>query len=580
MIRKSYVLPRLALLAVVWALLAFALDPLIRWGIQAAGSAALGAKVELASVDTDVWPPRLSLSGFAAADPGEPMRNLVEFSRARFALEGRPLLERKLVIGASELSGLRFGTQRKTSGALPQAPPSRLGGKLSEWAKRSKDVSFDAFSDAKSQAKERVTVKAEDLRSAQLAAELEARWPKTAGAWKDRVQAFDGGKKLQELQKLADEAQQGDPLSRAAKVGDALKRLDEFKRTGEQLRRDLEAEAARARADIDAAKAAKAADLDALRARLQLPSLDPERLSAYLLGPEAAARLQKVLRLVEAARRKMPPKGAPREATPGRGATLAFPKDRSWPAFWLRRAALSGTADLGGPLEFSGEAADFSSEPELAGKPARLELAGAEGSRKVKLTALLDHTKELPRDEVRFEYAGLPMPAMTAGDAGSFAVTVSPGPAAVSGSVVLAGPSLTGTVRYRQSGVTLTPVGAPGDTAARLAATAFSGIKELDVELTLGGTIEEPRFALRSNLGRALADGLKKAVGREAQARLADAQRQIDSLVDARLGKLQGSLDATLGSSLSGLGLGELQELKEKLKSRTGLPPGLPRLFR
>ncbi|MBI5200164.1 MAG: TIGR03545 family protein [Elusimicrobia bacterium] len=578
MIRKSYVVPRLAVLGLVWLFFAFALDPLLKWSLENAGSAALGAKVSVGSVDTDVFPPKLSLRGFAAADPGEPMRNLLEFAEAKFALSGRPLLERKVVIETSGLSGLQWGTARKTSGALPKAPPSKLAGKLREWAGKSKDVSFDAVTKVKADAKERISVKPEDLQSAKLAAELEGKWPKVTDGWKKKAAAFKGPERLKELEQLAKDAQAGDPLSRAAKAAQALKKIDEFKKEAEQAKRDLEAEAAKARADLEAVKKAKAGDLDALRARLQLPSLDPERLSAYLLGPETAARLTKVLRLVETARSKMPPKGAPREPAPGRGVTVEFPKEHSWPSFWLKRVELAGSAELGGPLQFSGSAADFSSDPPLTGKPATVALSGAEGGRKAKFTALLDHTKEIPRDELGFEYAGLPMPALTAGDPSSLAVTVSPAPAAVAGTITLSGPSLMGTIRYRQSGVTLTPASAQGGAAAKLAASAFSGIKDLDVEVALGGTVEEPKFAVKSNLGSALAQGLKAAVGKEAQARLADAQAQVDNLVDGKVKGLQGQLDGALGGSIDSLGLGKLGELQEQLKKKAGVL-GLPKLF-
>lgn len=580
MIRLSYVVPRLVLLGLLWLFFALAFDPLLRRGLEKAGSSATGAKVEVGALDTGFFPPRLTLKRFAAADPGAPMLNLAEFAEARFELEGRPLLERKVVIKTSALSGLRWGTARKTSGALPKAPPSRAAAKLKEWADRSKGVSFASVSSAKGAAQERLTVRQEDLQSAKLAADLEDRWPKLGDEWKKKAQGFGAEQKLREIEGLAQQLQSGDPLSRVARASELLKRVDELKRGAEEARRGLEADAAKARADLEAVRKAKAADLGALRSRLELPSLDPETLSAYLLGPETAARVTKVLRLVEAARKRMPPRGAPQEPAAARGVTIDFPKERSWPAFWLKRLALAGTADAGGPLAFSGEASDFASDAALIGRPARVELSGAEGARRAKLTALLDHTKEVARDELSFEYSGLPMAAVTAGDPASFAVTIGAAPADLSGSVVLDGPALSGTIRLRQSGVTLTPASSGADTAGRLAAKAFAGIRELEVELTLGGTLEEPSLRLRSNLGSALASGLKAAVGAEAEARLADAQAQISKLVDARVQGLQGKLDGNLGSALDSLGLGKISELQDRLKKQATGGLRLPKLFR
>ena len=586
MIRRSYVVGRLVVLGIFWLFFALAFDPLLRIALEKAGSAALGAKVEIGKLRTGFLPPRVELRRFAAADPGEPMRNIVEFGEARFALEGRPLLERKFVIGVSELTGLAWGTPRKTSGALPKAPPSKAAAKLMEWAGKGKGVSFEALSGAKDRAKERYTVRPDDLRSMQLASDLEKRLPQAAQGWKKRAQDFGADKKVKELQALVQGVQSGDPLSRIAKARELLQRADALKREAEKTRQDIEADAAKLRGDVDAVQKAKAADLEALRSKLQLPSFDPQTLSSYLLGPEAAARLTKVLRLIETARSKMPAsaaktaKAAKPEPVSKRGVTLEFPRERSFPAFWLRRMKLSGTADVGGPLGFSGEAADFTSNPPLVGRPARVELAGAQGARKARLGAILDHTRETPRDEVSFEYAGLPMPALKAGDPASLAVTVSPGPATLSGKLVLDGPSLTGTIHYRQSNVTVTPASNAGGTTERLAAAAFAGIRDLDAELTLGGTLEDPQFSLKSNLGSALADGMKAALGKEAQARLADAQAQIAKLVDSRVQGLQNQLNASLGSAMGGLGLDKINGLEDQLKKQVSSPLKLPKLFR
>ena len=582
MIRRSYLISRLVILGVLWLFCALAFDPILRWTLQKAGSAALGAKVEIGKLRTGFFPPRIELRRFAAADPGEPMRNLVQFDSARFGLDGRPLLQRKFVISDAQLGGLEWGTARTTSGALPKAPPSRAAAKLKEWGNKSKDVSFAALTGAKEKAKERFTLQPDDLRSVQLAKDLEKRLPEEAKAWQKRAKDFGADKKLNDIQSLANQLQSGDPLTRARKAADLLKQVDQFKKDADQMRRDIESDAAKTRADVEAVQKAKAADLDALRSKLQLPSLDPEKLSGYLLGPETAERLSKVLRLLEAARKKMPAKGAKPAPAPEarRGATIEFPKEHSDPAFWLKHLSLSGTAEVGGPLAFSGEADDFSSNPPLVGRPSRIDLNGAQGARKARLSASLDHTRQTPRDEVDFEYAGLPMAAMTAGDPSSLAVTVGPGVAAVSGKVVLDGDALTGTVRFRQSGVKITPATGAGGATERLAAAAFASIHDIDAVVTLGGTLEEPHFGLSSNLGSALANGLKAAVGKEAQARLADAQAQIAKLVDGRVAGLQNQLNGSLGSALGGLGMDRINGLQDQIKKQATGGLRLPKLFR
>ena len=67
--RWSYLGPRFAVLAVLWAFFFFFFDPLLERGIERQGSKALGARVELEGFHTGFLPPALRLKGFAAADP-------------------------------------------------------------------------------------------------------------------------------------------------------------------------------------------------------------------------------------------------------------------------------------------------------------------------------------------------------------------------------------------------------------------------------------------------------------------------------------------------------------------------------
>ena len=193
MIRWSYLGPRLVVLALLWAAAAFALDPLLRRGVERAGSAAVGARVNVSGLSTKIFPPSLRLWGVAVADPEEPMRNLFEFRAASFAFEGRPLLEKKLVVGAAALEGLTLGTPRTASGALPRAKPSPAAAALSKWAGEAKNAFGAAGAGAEADLAATYKVDPEGLASVKLARELEARWPKALAEWQGKAQAFDAG---------------------------------------------------------------------------------------------------------------------------------------------------------------------------------------------------------------------------------------------------------------------------------------------------------------------------------------------------------------------------------------------------
>ncbi len=577
--RWSYIVPRLIILGLLWSFFALAFDPLLRWGLQSGGSSALGAKVEIGRLRTRFFPPSIELDRFSAADPGQPMSNMLEFSSARLRLQGRPLLERKIVVDQASLSGIAFGTARKSSGALPRRPQSKAAKMMGEWVQSSKAMPLRAWTSAKSEAVERYQVKPEDLSSLRMSEELKKKWPSAFQAWQERIKAVDAEGKAARLQELFEEAQKSkDAPARIQKAAELQRQAQQFRQEIGSLKKELEAQASQARADLDAVARAKASDIENLRGKLQLPSFDAEALSAFLLGEQASARILKALRLLETARRYMPAKSSPPKPTRSRGLTVEFPREKSWPAFWLVRTGLSGSVDLGAPLDFSGEAADFSSNPPLVGRPATLKLRGGQGARRANLEAVLDHTGEVPADSLRFDYAGLPMAAMKVGDSASFALGIGAGTASISGSIGLKGDALEGSIAFRQDGVTLEPSFSGPSETGRLLGGAFAGIRSLEGRLLLGGTLDKPQIRISSNLGAALSQGLKASLGKEIQARTKELEAQVSRLVDGSLSQLKGELDGQTRQALAALGVGDqkLDELQRKIQDQLKLPLKIP----
>jgi uncharacterized protein (TIGR03545 family) len=82
LMRWKYVVPRLVILAILAATVRFGLDPLLHYLIVTSGESAVGAKVDLASVETSLLDGRLELRGLQVANPESPMHNLLEAEQA------------------------------------------------------------------------------------------------------------------------------------------------------------------------------------------------------------------------------------------------------------------------------------------------------------------------------------------------------------------------------------------------------------------------------------------------------------------------------------------------------------------
>lgn len=589
MIRWSYVVPRLAVVALLWAFFVFAFDPLAKRALERGASSALGARVDVGSLRARFLPPSLTLGRVAAADAEEPMRNLVEFASARFSLEGRPLLEKKLVVSVASLEGLAFGTPRKTSGASPKLPPGPAAKALSRWTGEAKGALGAAGTAAKSDLAADYKVDPESLSSMKLARELESRWGGAADTWKQKADAFDAAGKAKELEALLEKAKSGGPADKVQAAAQLPKKISELRAGLKDLQDGLKADMEKAKGDLAAVQRAKDDDLRAVASRLKLPVFDAERVTAYLLGPRIAPWVARASRLAKhAGGEKKAAPGAPSAALPGagsgpaaapsgRGVVVTFPKERSWPRFWLKAMALSGTVDIGGPLALKGEARDLATEPSLVPEPARLVLAGAQEDRSLAASVTADHRGAVGKDLVEVRVEGLPFAAQTFGD-GPVSVAAGPGTAEVSARVTLEGGRLGGefSVRAVPSSLAARSEGA-SPILARALEEALKGLRRIELKGTLSGTPEEPGISLSSNLGSAAGDALKRVLGREAEEQLKGVRAQIDRAVGDKLGPLQGKLDGQAKEVFGKLGGGDerLKSLEDRI-TRELKPAGLP----
>ena len=184
--RWQYVVPRLAVVAIVVLTVRFCLDPVIRWAIVFSGQTAIGAKVEVADVNTSLRGGELTITGLAAANPGKPMRNLVESSQIRLEIDGAQLLRKRVVIHDGRIEGLKFDSERATSGALEisldaAAESSALDPAFAA-AQESAAVWFDDLTGRMEQDL------LGSLATPQMVEELQRRWPEQYKALKSRAE--------------------------------------------------------------------------------------------------------------------------------------------------------------------------------------------------------------------------------------------------------------------------------------------------------------------------------------------------------------------------------------------------------
>lgn len=570
--RWKYVLPRLAILLIVVLTVRFCLDGALRWAIFASGESALGAKVEIAELETELREGRLTIRGLAATNPSKTFHNLAEAEEANFQIDMAELLHKRLVVTDGTIAGLKFDTPRETDGALEEpeetaeeeAGPSVLDPALaaaseygSVWADNlSKKLEADLES---------------TLESPQVARELEERWPAEYKQLEARVKDLQARGK--EIEKGFKEVK-ANPLRNL----DRLQKLEADLRTTEQEVKSLTAKIQglpqQIEADRQLVDKARKNDEAAIRKLLKLDDLDGDQLSSYLLEEESSGYLATAVNWIKKARELTPEKP---EVERFRGVNVAF-IDRRRPDWLIEKVSLTGEASIAGEqLLLVGSLTGASSHPRLHANPMRLNLTGT-GAVACDMDLVVDRRGQQAVDTLTFDCPQLAIPSRTLGKPGKLAVSLAGGPAHLQGEVALKGDELSGRINWDQTEVRLgASLGKIKDEQLQLALErSLKNLDRLEAHLELSGTLEDPAWKLKSDLGPQLAVGLKSAMSGYLEARTEKLMAGVRQKVDKQMAKLTEQRDKAQQELMAKLG--KNQELLAGLNALTGRADGQQRL--
>ncbi|MHB0996177.1 MAG: TIGR03545 family protein [Elusimicrobiales bacterium] len=584
--RWSYLAPRLTLLVLVWAFLFFAFDPLLKWGMIKGLQKAAGARAEIASVKTTLLPPSLAVRGLAVGDAAAEYANLCEFSSLEFRMEGRPLLEKKVVVDRASLTGLKFGTPRRTSARLPLTgvePPSQFA---SEMQASSRDFAVDRAAGAKADAVGAYKVDPDGLESVRLARDLERKYEQEYSALFEKADMQRYQARMDSLTAAYEKAKGEKNFAKQAK--DYASAAKELKKLSEDYKKDkaeLERALAEARASLKALDEARRRDTEAVMAKLKLPSMDRASLARMLAGPAVAAKTEKAMKWLAIARKYMPQnataKALAREGA--RGRVVEFPKELAWPSFLVRELELTGELDLGGPLDYSGRVEGITNQPRIYGKPLVADIKGSKGARRLQANAVLDATGTALEARALLSYAGMAVREMKLGSENSVSVAIS-GTGSFDAKVTVKEGALAGRAAFDVANASFAPnADRVKDERLRRALTgAFGGLDKASVWADIGGTIKQPKFSVDTDLAGALSSGFSRALGAEVR----KAQEEAAAKVNAALAPYKGKLDKLASSNEARirekLGMGEKSmdgftgDLEKKLKQ--SVAPGKVKL--
>jgi uncharacterized protein (TIGR03545 family) len=541
------------LLAVAWLLFG---AEFVRRSSEDYATTTLGTEVDIEGLTITESRSRVTVSGLQVADPYDRTRNLFEAGRIVLDIDPVPLLEKKLVIDQMELTGLRFLVPRRTPAREVRTAgiAQRVRAQLGDW-KHKFDVPLLSLTPID-------TVKAlvldpSKLGTVQAAQALTQRGDSVRKALESAIGAIRPGPVLDSARALAARLAATDPAklgvqASARAVTDLKRALDQvagIKKQVAGLQQSAQSGAKLLGQGVQDLDAARQKDYQFARGLLQLPSISAPDISYLLFGPATASIFEQALYYTNLGRGYLPPGIDPlRKPGPTRlrmaGSTIAFPKLKAWPTFLLRQGKIGfsfgGDSTSG---SFGATVQGLTSEPAIYGRPTLFSARGAlQGALplSVDLGGSLDHVTATPRDSMRAALGGIPLPAF---NLPGLPYRLTPGRGEAALSFTLDGDRLRGAWSLHSNQLRAALIdSAQGKAQTQLQALVgrvLDGVQALELEARLGGTIGNPSLQISSNVGDALAGGIRNVLGQEVAKAEARVRAEVDRQTAQAVGQAQ-----------------------------------------
>lgn len=549
-----------AVVSVIWFLV---IDRVIEHYIEKAGTSMVGAKVELDKADLSLFPLGLTLTRLQVTDPSSPMRNAVEAGRIAFLMDGVNLLLSKVTIDEMSVEGVRFNTQRESSGAIEKA--AHIGPEEPPF------LTFE-IPDAME------VLKKEELESLRLAAELKGRMESDKAKFTEALKALPDAKKFdayrERLNALKSRpAGPAEVLTKASSLMALKKEIETDAANIKTLAKDAGKTASYYRERVEFALGAPARDVQRLIDKYAITPQGLANLSRLFFSGELIAWTDKALMWRGRAERVMKVYKADEgvEVKPrGNGADVRFPERNPTPEFLIRKASVSLNLASG---DISGKVLDITGDQHILGRPIRFDFSGErlKGLDSMAFTGEINRVVPgQPRDFARFEVRGYRIKDIEAARGSSMPLALRSGVADLSITAEIRGSALDAGLKASLSKLDLTAGRVDEKNPfLKAGAAAIEGVKGFGLKAAATGTVDDYSLSVYSDLDNVLMASAGKVVAEKAAVFRAKLTKEINEEAGKKLQEMRSELSAltAVKSELDSRGLLTDRLIEEITKS-------------
>ncbi len=583
-IRIEAIIPLTIVILLVGFYFKYYFDAHLRWGLEYGATQANGAEVNVGAVRTSFLTPSISIYNVQVTNKSKPEFNIVQIGEMRLRLLWDALLRGKFVIPESSVLKIQANSKRKRPGRVlpPTATSSKSKSEVAKAAektisqledKNKSNLLGDVFAVAGgTDVKEQLKKMEDQIQSQKKIKVLEQELKAKEKEWKKRIDDLPDESEIKQLVKKVEGLKIDTKNPKA--IQDSLKKVDAVYKEAsgkykniEEAKKTLTADFKKYESEYKALEKMVQEDIDGITQKLNIPSLDPKEINKMLLGNLVASQLGSLYRYKDTVREYMPTKtAAERKAekkentlTPverANGVNYKFPKAKSYPLFWLKKASISSTSSQGEAGDLEGTLTNLTDNPRHLGIPTELNFKGGFPHQEIMNVTgniTIDHTSEVPVEKGSVSVGAFPVKEnalVKSGDV-ELGYKKADGSSSISfmmkdQTLSLDSKSLFNNVEYYTQ--------AKDPKVGQILTAITQDLKSLDLNIRAKGSWDDLSLHINSNLGQKLADAIKGQISAEINKARAQVENHVKGLVAKEQQKLQGQLggiEKQLGVSLA-----------------------------
>ena len=443
--RWKIFIPSVVIIALIFVFCQFFLSPIVKNIVISIGQMCFSAKVEIDDLKLNVPKMSIKIARLRVANKNNPWKNLVEIGQISFRMRFLPILSKKIVIDEMSLSNLMWGTQRKTSGALPEKKVKKIEKVKSKEDKNSITSRFLSGIKEKTEsglktlplAKDIESTKKEiasldikkivgetDIQTTKVIEQMQKDYNGKYENYENQIQQMNINQQIKEAGEIADKISslKLQSMESAQKAQQELPGLNEKRVQLEEtvnnlnvLQNSIRTDFAEQQKVINELEEVFKKDYEGVLSRIKLPELKKGSAAEVIFGRAWLNRVDNVMNYIHLARKYMPPtkKAAKKTEFPrSKGTDVVFHKKNVLPGLLIEKIYVSGTTggegkDNSRAVSVEGEVREISSDQKVRNIPATININGKKLDKSYLLKCRFDRTQEIPEDIISLEIKNL-----------------------------------------------------------------------------------------------------------------------------------------------------------------------------